>query len=334
MAEAVIRFEQEQQEWAAWEARAKSKFGEQVAKSKPFLKDRLAHLEGMEIKYRMDANRAEKRELNILRGQRREIEKLLYPGLLSRLSYLLLQLFVTSKMQKKQQIIKVTNIDALTTSLSQKGFSRIGDQLHTQVNAGLSEFKIPVSYQVDESSGMNYNLHFQKDFDGSYQLKEIRATLKDHVDGKGSSMLFSSIPAEHLTAKQAYNLLSGRAVEHQGQWYTLDINDRDAQGNLRTKVFPSEYGFSIEKLLEVSGIKGINDPAVRASILEGLRNGDSLTVMSGRKNIEIEANPHHNSLEKPSVIMERREAEKNASRTVKLEKEVVAKVSKVKISTG
>jgi hypothetical protein len=331
---ALIRFEQEQKEWADWEAKAKAKYGKETIESRPFRKDYLAHLEGIEIKYGKDASLAERRELRVLRSKRREVEKLLFPGLLSRISYRILQAFIMSKMKKQLQVTQGTNIEALRTMLAERGFSNIGNQVEKQVKNGLSEFNITVGYQMNEQAGMRYHLQFQKENDGSYHVKEIRATLKNEADGKSRSMLFSSIPDNNLTTKQAYNLLAGRAIEKQDGWITLDINDKDAQGNLKTKVFASDYGFSLESVVAKLDIKGLESPSERDLMLQCLRDGDVIKVKSGKKHLEIEANPQHNSLEKPGIINERREKEKQAAIAVTLEKQEVNKVSEVKMRVG
>jgi hypothetical protein len=331
---ALIRFEQEQKEWADWEAKAKAKYGKETIESMPFRKDYLAHLEGIEIKYGKDASLAERRELRVLRAKRREVEKLLFPGLLFRISYRIFQAVIISKMKKQLQVTQGTNIEALRTMLAERGFSNISNQVEKQVKNGLSEFNIIVAYQMNEQAGMRYQLQFQKENGGTYHVKEIMATLKDEADGKSHSMLFSSIPDNDLTTKQAYNLLAGRAIEKKDGWVSLDVNDRDAQGNLKIKVFPAEYGFSLECLLAKSNIQGIDDFSFRDRMLKGLRSGDVLKVKSGRREIEVEATPRHNSLQKPATIVALREKEKQASLSVEMQTEKSLVVSKAKMKVS
>lgn len=334
MEEAIIRFEGEQQQWKDWQSRAQSKYGEVTIKSPQFQKDYLTHLEGLEIKYRTTANKYEHLELNILKAKRREIEKFLYPNKLIRLAYR----FFRAREMKTAAVAFIENkqvsIDQLADALKKKGFTGLKQQLSKEIKINQTTFSIPVTLQISETERMQYELHFAKDVDKGYVIKDIKATLTGEQIKSKQSLLYSSISVDDLSVKQAYNLLSGRAIEKADGWVMLDLNDRDAEGNLRSKRFSKDYGFSVEQLIEQSGIKGLDNPAFKKELLESLRQGDCLKVSVGKGIVEIEANPVHHCLEKPTAVIERRQHEMRQALEKKQEIEKVKKTTTMKIRVG
>lgn len=335
MEKGLIRFEQEQNQWKAWTLRVKSEFGDEILKSAQFQKDYLKHLECLEIKYRTNANKFEHLELNILRAQRREIEKQLYPRLIFRLAYRLFRSHEMNKAGKVYHHHSEANFEHLTADLAKKGFSGLDKQLSQHIKSNQPEFRIPVSFQINEGSEMKYELRFCKGKNDTYEIQDIKATLKADRGSK-VSLLYSSISVVDLTMKQAYNLLAGRAIEKPDGWVMLDINDKDAEGNLKTKVFNKQYGFSLEKLLEQSGIKGIDDLVKRNEMLQSLRQGDSIKVQVGKEMKAIEANPLHKCIEKPDVVLAKREAENEAAKKEVQSKQVeeIGQANAIKMRVG
>lgn len=331
----LIRFEQEQNQWKEWMKRVGSEFGNETLNSAQFQKDYLRHLEGLEIKYRSNANKFEHLELNILREKRREIEKQIYPRLFLRLAYQLFRSREMNKQSKAYNLHSEINYEHLSASLAQKGFSGLDKQLAQHIKSNQPEFRIPVSFQINENSAMSYELRFSKGKNDVYEIQDIKATLKPEQKGAKVSLLYSSISSVELTMKKVYNLLSGRAVEKSDGWVMLDINDKDAEGNLRTKVFNNGYGFSLEKLLEQSGIKGIDNVSTRNEILNSLREGDSINVLVGKEMKVIEANPLHKCLEKAEVVLAKRQEVKEAEQVkVELKKKEIQQSNEVKMRVG
>lgn len=333
MDEAIVRFEQEQQQWRNWEVKAQSKYGAGTIKSLQFQKEFLTHLEGLEIKYRSTANKYEQVELNILRAQRREIEKFLYPNLIVRLGYR----FMRSREMKSEAIAvaesKQINVDQLKETLRKKGFTGLDERLSREIRANQTSISLPVTVQVSETERLRYELHISKEEGKGYDLNDIKATLMGTQANTRKSILYSSV-SDDLSMKQAYNLLSGRAIEKSDAWVMLDMNDRDADGNIKPKVFNRDYGLSIEKIVEQSGIKGIDDPIRKRELLDHLRQGDCVKVTVGKTLVEIEANPVHNCLEKPDVVMAKRQEQMQMALQKKPEVKEVKKTESVKMRIG
>ncbi|WP_343566286.1 hypothetical protein [Sphingobacterium sp.] len=333
MEEAVIRFEQEQQQWRNWEIKAESKYGTGTIKSLQFQKELLTHLEGLEIRYRSTANKYEQVELNILQAQRREIEKFLYPNLIVRLGYR----FMPSREMKSEAIAvaesKEIYVDQLKDALRKKGFTGLDERLSREIRANQSTISLPVTVQVSETERMRYELRISKEVGKGYELKDIKATLMGTQANTRKSILYSSV-SDDLSMKQAYNLLSGRAIKKADAWLMLDMNDRDADGNIKPKVFNRDYGFSIEKVVEQSGIKGIDDPIWKRELLENLGQGDCVKVTVGKTMVEIEANPVHNCLEKPDVVIAKRQEQMELALQKKHEMKEVKKAESVKMRIG
>src|SRR3546814_8622005 len=82
-----------------------------------------------------------------------------------------------------------------------------------------------------------------------------------------------------LPEKQAYNLLSGRAVLVKGEWLSLDPNDKDADGHLRIKRVVESYGVNLSKELSKLPLKENRLAVTREELAKGLKNGDKKSVV-------------------------------------------------------
>jgi hypothetical protein len=113
---------------------------------------------------------------------------------------------------------------------------------------------------------------------------------------------------DNVTLKEAYNMLSGRAVEKnletkEGEkyqaWIQLNFKETDKHGNYLTKQFHQKYGFDLEKSLLQLPLKLAN-PDDRKRLMESIERGNrqSVTLEIGGKErkIFVEAAPQFKSL--------------------------------------
>ena len=290
----VIRFEQEQQDWKAWEASVGKKYGSEILDSGLWKKERLAHLEGLEVRYRPDANKYERAELELLKLERRKIEKQLYPNRLSRLFYRFKQMVAKPKQRNVLKISIERNFEEVKSDLKQRGFGAAIVGFEEQAKLGKQEFTIPVSYNITETKSMSFQIQIHKDYNGNYQFKDCVASLNIEGITKGQGKLsFESIGDKNLTADKAFNLLDGRSVKVGDDWKNLDFNDRDTFGNCRVQTFPPGYGFDLDKLLNATKGTELESPLQLQEIKTALENGEQVTLSPvGRgPKILVEANP-------------------------------------------
>jgi hypothetical protein len=113
----------------------------------------------------------------------------------------------------------------------------------------------------------------------------------------------------NITLKEAYNLMSGRAIQKEltpkeGEkykaWLQLDFKDTDKNGNYKMKQFHQNYGYDLAETLAKHPIKELADPQDKQRLIESLQRGNrqSVTInIDGQdKKVFIEATPQFKSL--------------------------------------
>lgn len=90
-----------------------------------------------------------------------------------------------------------------------------------------------------------------------------------------------------VTAKEAFNLLDGRAVHKdlvtkEGQpykaWLQLDTGNIDKNNNIEIKHFHENYGFDLKAAVEKFPITDLKDPEKEASLMQSLQKGNVQSV--------------------------------------------------------
>ncbi|WP_162055587.1 hypothetical protein [Pontibacter pamirensis] len=105
------------------------------------------------------------------------------------------------------------NLEYLKEGLKYMGFgTNLNGELEKNVQSQQPEFRL--SLQIPHhSSNMDYTLHFRRpDQSDMYFFNKYDATLKPDDSAKEASQTFYINKNSGITAKEAYNLLSGRSV--------------------------------------------------------------------------------------------------------------------------
>lgn len=207
-------------------------------------------------------------------------------------------------------LMNTKNLDYLKDNLKYLGFdTRLNDDLEKQVRAGKPEFSLHA--QIPHYTGkMEYTLHVRKsDQSDMYFLNKMDASLKTGSSEKDHSQTFYISKGSGVTAKEAFNLLEGRAVQkdvigREGEkvkaWMKLDFNEKDERGNQKVKMFYPAYGFDLEKTLSRFTIKELNDPKQKEDLLKSLGKGNvqMVTGYSEGKEVKrmIEASPQFKTI--------------------------------------
>lgn len=185
---------------------------------------------------------------------------------------------------------KDKNLEYLKNDLKYLGF---GDTLYPHLEEKLAEkpdkFKLLHTGEFVRPDGTKDSVSYQIDFNKSesserYFLNSYRATLKNDTDPtQEKSQLFYVNKGSGITAKEAYNMLSGRSVhkeqtnrenEKYKAWLQLDFNGKEPNGNFKVKQFHQNYGFDLPQTLANYPIKELTDPNGKISLLRGLEKGD------------------------------------------------------------
>lgn len=122
----------------------------------------------------------------------------------------------------------------------------------------------------------------------------------------------------NITAKEAYNLMEGRAVnkdlknkegEVYNSWLKFDFKEADEKGNFKLNHYHQNYGYDLEASLSKHSIKELETPKYKEDLLNSLRKGNiqSVTfVVAGEERKQfVEANPHFKTVNVYDTAMQR-----------------------------
>lgn len=298
MKEQVNRVAQALAEWREKESRFEKLFPDTLVNNRPFLRDKLDYLNGIQARFSRSSNEEERLTLNILKRQREVLTKAVYPNLFARMLHYILLPFRQREIEKVTQRRSENNLVALKDTVYKAGFGQVAQQLEQQVKQGQNSFSIPLSYYVNEKERMDYNLSFSKDGAGLYQLDGYKAVLGSSGNrAEERTHNFQRTEGLLPTADQAHGLLAGRSVNIAGQkWIQLDLNDKDVSGNYKIKMFPGEYGYDLNRTIQQLPIKEITRDT-KDKLVGALKNGARQEVMlkQGKQEMKVyvEANPQH-----------------------------------------
>lgn len=303
--QAASRIEAELQEWKQKEQRFNRMFGFNVSDNRVFLKEKLRHYDTITARFRGTPDPEERLALRILRRERRQIEKQLYPKLWLRLLRRLTVGTVRQRYIALQQAREaLRNQQALENAVRKAGFGQIASKLGENLRQGQREFTVPVSCHINEKHRMDFELSFARDPGGRYRFEGYQAAL--HREGKPEEsrrQAFRMDTGTGITSGEAYNLLSGRALQPesslreggQGKWLQLDFTDRDAVGNHRVKEFHPAYGYDLKHALEGLPLKENRSQEAAEKLAAALAGGNRQAVTVEKEGREqryfIEANP-------------------------------------------
>jgi hypothetical protein len=181
------------------------------------------------------------------------------------------------------------NSEFLKKSLLNLGFGeKINGDLDREVEAKTPEFTLGLSHEFNQKT-VDYTLHFKAgDNQDMYFFNKYDAHIRHKDDPtKDLNQSFYINKGRGITAKEAFNLMEGRAVQKQlynleGQkyqaWLTLDKDNLTEGGNKKVKHYHENYGFDLEKVLAGKGIKEMNDPQAKADLLYSLKKGNAQSI--------------------------------------------------------
>jgi len=202
------------------------------------------------------------------------------------------------------------NLEYLKEGLKYLGFGNVPqEEMEKHIRAQVPEFQLAVHLPYYKSA-VDYALHFRKsDQSDMYFFNRYDATYKNMDPKQDKTQTFYIHKNNGVTAKEAYNLLDGRAVykelvNAEGQtykaWLQLDTNTRDPSGNNKVKQYHENYGFDLEKTLKQFYIMEILDPQQKEQLLRSLQKGNRQQITALEEGYEvkrfIEASPQFKTI--------------------------------------
>ncbi len=305
------------------EERMKKLFSPDILASRSYLLNRLHRLEAIYTRYKYTTRTDEQITLQLLLVKKKGLERLLYPGFLSRALRSFWGRFQEEKIARSIIIADTQAEMRLHDAVKTMGFSVDSKAIHKQLAHAPDHFQVTSSFYMNDNHRMDYRLKFEKDETGSFQFEKFEAVLTDEQSGNSRKQTFS-VSEDNITATKAYNLLAGRTVHQeisdangsiQRSWIKLDFNDKDAEGNHKVKRFLPDYGFDLERSLATLNLNELRWTESREKLIAALKNGDrkevSMNIDGDEKKIFIEANAQtrsfnfydkdHNRSKKPEI---------------------------------
>lgn len=199
------------------------------------------------------------------------------------------------------------NLEFLKEGIKYLGFGEgLNNKLTEELSSGKTEFQLRTENQYGKDK-VNYTLDFSKsDKSDMYFFNKYSANIQGQDD---KSQTFFIKKNSGVTAKEAYNLLNGRAVnkdltnqegEKYNAWLQIDWNQKDNHGNHKFKMIHEAYGFKLEDVLKKHPIKELQDQTTKDRLIQSLERGNlhQVTFQKGDKEEKmfIEANPQYKSL--------------------------------------
>lgn len=211
-----------------------------------------------------------------------------------------------------QNVMNTQNAEFLKKSLLNLGFGeKLNAELDKEMAAKTPEFKLALQHEFNQKP-VDYTLHFKAgDNKDMYFFNKYDATISHKDDpAKDINQSFFINKGSGITAKEAFNLMEGRAVHKQlynleGQkyqsWLTLDNKNLTENGNKKIKHYHENYGYDIDKVIAGKGIKELEDPKAKEELMYSLKKGNAQQITiggeDGDKKYFIAANPQFKTVD-------------------------------------
>ncbi|OOQ62301.1 hypothetical protein [Mucilaginibacter pedocola] len=181
------------------------------------------------------------------------------------------------------------NADFLKKSLLNLGFGEsLNAELDKQIAARSPEFNLQTRHEFNQKA-IDYTLHFKAGNEQDmYFFNRYDAKIPHENDpAKDLKQSFFINKGSGITAKEAFNLMEGRAVHKQlynleGQkyqaWITLDKDNLTDKGNMKLKHYHENYGYDLKKVISGVGIKEMDNVQGQENLLRSLKKGNAQQV--------------------------------------------------------
>ncbi|RVT98460.1 hypothetical protein EOD41_16860 [Mucilaginibacter limnophilus] len=202
------------------------------------------------------------------------------------------------------------NAEFLKKSLLNLGFGeKLNTELDEKIGAKVPEFHLNTQHEFNGRQ-VDYQLHFKAgDNNEMYFFNKYDASLKNEKNEQVSQSFYIN-KGNGITAKEAFNLMEGRAVHKQlysqdGEKYTawlkLDKENLTEGGNMKFRSWNENYGYKPEEVLAGKGIREMNSDQGRDNLLRSLKKGNAQQITVERDGKEskyfITANPQFKTVD-------------------------------------
>ncbi len=208
--------------------------------------------------------------------------------------------------QLKTNVMNNDNFQYLKDNIKYMGFGEnMYRELERNLGEGKAEFQLNFAAEINKKP-FEATLNFRKsDSTDMYFFNNYNASL-EKSNGEKNDQTFYLNKGKGVTAKEAYNLLDGRAVHKdlttkEGQpykaWIQLDFENKDKNNNFEVKQFHENYGYDLKAAVEKFAVADLNDPDKSKALMQSLEKGNvqSVTIEKDGNSHKMfmEADPHY-----------------------------------------
>ncbi len=179
------------------------------------------------------------------------------------------------------------NLQYLKDNIKYMGFGEtLKAELERNMGEGKGEFQLHFKAEINKKP-FEATLNFRKsDSTDMYFFNNYNASL-EKSNGEKNEQTFYLNKGKGVTAKEAYNLLDGRAVHKdlttkEGQpykaWIQLDFENKDKNNNFEVKQFHENYGYDLKAAVEKFAVAELNDPEKAKALMQSLEKGNVQSV--------------------------------------------------------
>jgi hypothetical protein len=201
------------------------------------------------------------------------------------------------------------NLDYLKDNVRYLGFGdKLNEALEKNIKDANPEFMLNAAYAV-QADTLHAALHFRKsDTQDMYFLNKYDAELRGK-DKLTVTHTFYLDRGKGVTAKEAYNLLSGRSVmkeltnkegEKYHAWLKLDFREKDDRGNFKVQHFYDSYGYNLKAAVNNLPLVHMTSEQ-EAQFFKSLHKGNiqEVKIMQGSDEVKmyLAANPQYKTLD-------------------------------------
>ncbi len=190
---------------------------------------------------------------------------------------------------QEEKTMNEQNLEYLNNSVKYLGFEeKTAAVMDTKIRQGIPEFQVTAQHD-HFNNRVFHTLHFKKSAETDmYFFNKYDAKLSNGKPEEDKTQTFYIKNGQGFTAKEAFNLLEGRAVHKElknkeGQpyaaWTKLDLDkDKDKNNNYPVRQYTSGWGYDLEKSVSRFPVKELQDEEQKAILLRSLQKGNQQQV--------------------------------------------------------
>lgn len=200
------------------------------------------------------------------------------------------------------------NLQYLKDNIKYMGFGeKLNSELEQKMQEGKTDFQLTASVEFNKKS-FEATLNFRKsDSTDMYFFNNYHASL-ERSNGDKVDHTFYLNKGKGVTAKEAFNLLDGRAVHKDlvtkdgneyKAWLQLDFETRKDKG-FEVKQFHENYGYDLKDAVQKFAVAELGDPDKEKALMTSLQKGNvqSVTIEKDGESHKMfmEANPQYKNV--------------------------------------